>query len=83
MLSHLARNVCSDDMSILELYSEHRVWEGLDHGSLHLNVIFFGQAGLSSKQLREGIVLENFATCKAILRDGARREKQEPIAPEG
>lgn len=43
VLSHLAGDVCSDDMSVLKLNSKLSVRQRLDDGAFHFNMIFFGQ----------------------------------------
>jgi len=41
VLTHLARDVCSNDMTIVQLYAEGRVWKGVNNLAFHFNVVFF------------------------------------------
>jgi hypothetical protein len=41
MLSHLARDVGGDDMSVLQLNPENSVRQGLNNRAIHLDNVFF------------------------------------------
>src|SRR5437667_288698 len=44
--AHLAAHVGEHPVAVLQLHAEHRVRQGLDHGALDLDRVFFGHAVL-------------------------------------
>src|ERR1700733_13269290 len=50
VLAHFARNVCSHDVTILELHAEGCIGQSLDDLTLHLNRIFFRHWGADIAQ---------------------------------
>jgi len=44
MLAHPAGDMRGDDVTVFQLHPKHGVGQGVDHGSLHLNMVFFGQS---------------------------------------
>jgi hypothetical protein len=42
--SHLARHVPKDYVIVVELHTEHRVWQGLDHLPLEFNLVLLRHA---------------------------------------
>src|SRR5262250_3154147 len=53
VLTHLARDVRSHDVAILQLHPESRVGQGLDDLTFHLNRVFFGHTALNGFAGRE------------------------------
>jgi hypothetical protein len=41
--SHLPGDVTKDNMSVIQLDAEHRIWESFNHFALELNLLFFSQ----------------------------------------
>jgi hypothetical protein len=43
--AHLPRDVAEHDVVVVELDAEHRVWQGLDHLALELDLVFLWHGG--------------------------------------
>src|SRR5690606_27620209 len=55
VLAHLAGDMSRDHVPVVQFYAKQRVGEGLDDRSLHLDVLFFGQAAGTTRMLIGGV----------------------------